>query len=241
MQSALTAFSLIYPAQCVGCGKPVEDSHGLCGKCWAETPFVTGPVCDKCGAPLPGESDGETDLCDECLTTQRPWSRGRAALSYTGRGRRFVLGLKYHDRLDYVPPAAAWMARAGRPILKDDMLVVPVPAHWTRIFTRRYNQASELARALARETGLDVAPTGLVRKTRTAPQEHKTREQRAENLAGAIAPHPKRGHALKDRRILLVDDVFTSGATLTAAAEACHTAGAREVCVLTLARTVKDA
>ncbi|PIE07833.1 MAG: amidophosphoribosyltransferase [Rhodobacterales bacterium] len=241
MQSALRAFSLIYPVQCAGCGEPVEDSHGLCGKCWAETPFVTGHVCDKCGCPLPGESDGETDLCDDCLATRRPWSRGRAALIYAGRGRSFVLGIKYHDRLDYVPPAAAWMHRAARPFLSPDMLVVPVPAHWTRVLTRRYNQASELARALARQAGLDVAPTGLVRKTRTAPQERKTREQRFENLAGTIAPHPKRGALLKDRRVVLVDDVFTSGATLTAATAACHTAGAREVFVLTLARTVKDA
>lgn len=238
MQSAL---SVIYPAQCVGCGDPVEDTHGLCGKCWAETPFVTGHVCDKCGAPLPGDTDGAIDLCDDCLKIARPWARGRAALTYADQGRRFVLGIKYYDRLDLVPPAAAWMARAGRPFLTPDLLIVPVPAHWTRIFRRRYNQASELARALAKEAGLEVAPTALVRPKRTEKQERKTRDERFANLAGRIAPHPKRGACLEDRRILLVDDVFTSGATLAAATEACLAGGAREVFVLTLARTVKDA
>lgn len=238
MQSAL---AVLYPAQCVGCGEPVEDTHGLCGKCWAETPFITGHVCDKCGCPLPGDADGVSDLCDDCMTIARPWSRGRAALIYAGQGRRFVLGIKYYDRLDLVPPASAWMVRAARPFLTRDLLVVPVPAHWTRIFRRRYNQASELARGVAKEAGLDVAPTALVRPTRTVPQERKSQEERFENLAGRIAPHPKRGSVLKDRRILLVDDVFTSGATLAAATEACLTAGAREVFVLALARTVKDA
>ena len=238
MQSAL---AVLYPAQCVGCGEPIEDTHGLCGKCWSETPFVTGHVCDKCGSPLPGDTDGEVDLCDDCMKIARPWSRGRAALTYADQGRRFVLGIKYYDRLDLVPPAASWMARAARPFLADDLLVVPVPAHWTRIFRRRYNQASELARALAKETGLDVAPTALIRPTRTAKQERKTREERFENLAGRIAPHPKRAGRLKDRRVLLVDDVFTSGATLAAATEACLTGGAREVFVLTLARTIRDA
>jgi len=241
MQSALAALSLIYPAQCAGCGEPIEDSHGLCGKCWAETPFVTGHVCDKCGCPLPGESDGADDLCDDCLKIARPWARGRAALIYGDQGRRFVLGIKYYDRLDFVPPAAAWMARAARPFLTRDLLVVPVPAHWTRVFTRRYNQAAELARALGKAAGLDVAPTGLIRPTRTAKQERKTRDERFENLAGAIAPHPKRGERLKGRRILLVDDVFTSGATFAAATEACLAAGAREVFVLALARTIRDA
>ncbi len=238
MQSAL---AVLYPAQCVGCGETIDDAHGLCGKCWSETPFITGHVCDKCGVPLPGESDGAADLCDDCMVLNRPWSRGRAALLYQGQGRHFVIGIKYYDRLDHVPAAAGWMARAIRPFLTSDLLVVPVPAHWTRMFRRKYNQAAELARALAKEADLEAAPTALVRPTRTEKQEKKSREERFANLAGKIVPHPKRGHVLEDRRVLLVDDVFTSGATLTASAEACLAAGAREVFVVTLARAAKDA
>lgn len=238
MQSPL---AILYPPQCASCGIPIADEHGLCGKCWAETPFIVGHVCDKCGAPLLGESDGEADQCDDCMVLARPWSRGRAAMIYTGNARRMVLQIKLSDRLDLVPPAAGWMARAGRDLLKADTLIVPIPAHWTRIFTRRYNQASELARALARQTGLDVAPTALIRPTRTDKQEGKNREGRFANMKGAIRPHPKRGDILKGRRVVLVDDVLTSGATFAAAAEACLAVGAAEVATLALARTVKDA
>jgi len=238
MQSPL---AILYPPQCVSCGETIADDHGLCGKCWAQTPFITGHACDRCGAPLPGESDGEADLCDDCMKIARPWSRGRAALIYTGNARRIVLQIKLSDRLDLVPSAAGWMARAGQEILAGDALLVAIPAHWTRIFTRRYNQASELARAIARQTGLEFAPTTLIRPRRTEKQEGKGLDGRFANVREAIRPHPKRGAALKGRRIVLIDDVMTSGATLAAAAEACFTAGARDVAVLTLARTVKDA
>lgn len=238
MQSPL---AILYPPQCVSCGEPITDDHGLCGKCWAETPFITGHVCDRCGTPLPGEGDGATDFCDDCMTLARPWSRGRSALVYRGNARRVVLQIKLSDRLDLVPPAAGWMARAGREIIPADALLVPVPAHWTRIFARRYNQASELARALARQTGLDVAPTALIRAQRTEKQEGKGLDGRFANVRDAIRPHPKRGATLNRRNIVLIDDVMTSGATLGAAAEACLAAGARDVTTLTLARTVKDA
>ncbi|OIP86847.1 MAG: amidophosphoribosyltransferase [Rhodobacterales bacterium CG2_30_65_12] len=238
MQSPL---AILYPPQCASCGTPIADEHGLCGKCWAETPFIVGHVCDTCGTPLLGENDDEVDLCDDCMVIARPWSRGRAAMIYTGNARRMVLQIKLADRLDLVPPAAGWMARAGRELFTPDTLIVPIPAHWTRIFARRYNQASELARALARQTGHDVAPTALIRPNRTDKQEGKGREGRFANMKGAIRPHPKRSSVLKGRRVVLVDDVFTSGATFAAAAEACLSAGAADVATLALARTVKDA
>lgn len=237
MQSPL---AILYPPQCVNCGAPISDDHGLCGKCWAETPFITGHVCEKCGVPLPGESNGEADLCDDCMQVVRPWSHGRAALAYEGNARRMVLQIKLSDRLDLVPPAAGWMARAGRDLIRPDTLVVPVPAHWSRVFIRRYNQAAELARALARYAGVEVAPTALIRPRRTEKQEGLDRETRLKNLEGAIRPHPKRGEVLSGRRVVLVDDVMTSGATIAAATQACLDAGALDVSSLVLARTVKD-
>ncbi|HBZ42959.1 MAG TPA: amidophosphoribosyltransferase [Maritimibacter sp.] len=238
MQSLVHA---IYPAQCASCGEMVEGDDGLCGACWRETRFVMGHVCDLCGAPLPGQDDGGVDHCDECLTIARPWSHGRTALVYSGNGRQLVLAFKHADRPDIARPAAGWLAKAVAPILAPDMLIVPVPSHWTRMFRRKYNQAAELARALAHRTRLDVAPNALIRTRGGETQEGKTFDQRFANLDGAIRPHPKKASVLVGRSVLIVDDVMTSGATLAAATEATKLAGAQEVSIATLARVVRDA
>ncbi len=239
MQSALR---LLYPSQCISCGEALAEDFGLCGTCWAQTPFITGLICDSCGAPLPGEAaPGETLTCDECLHVKRPWSRGRAALLHRDNARRLVLALKHHDRTDLARPAGRWLARALAPIRRPGMLIVPVPLHWTRLIARRYNQAALLARALARETGLEYAPDALIRPRRTPPLKGAGRLQRFATLQGAIRLHPKRTGQLKERDVLLVDDVMTTGATLAAATEAALAAGARDVFTLVLARAVKDA
>ncbi len=239
MQSAL---HVLYPSQCVSCGDPLADDFGLCGACWAKTPFITGAVCDTCGTPLPGDvHPGEVLTCDDCMVIKRPWSRGRAALLYKDNARRLVLALKHGDRTDLARPAARWLARALTPIRVPKMLIVPVPAHWTRLFTRRYNQAALLAQNLARDTGLEYVPDALVRPRRTPPQGGNSRVQRFAAMQGAIIPHPKRAGRLDGRDVLVVDDVMTTGATLAATAEAARLAGARDVFTLVLARALKDA
>lgn len=237
MQSLVRA---VYPAQCASCGEIVDGDGGLCGACWRETRFVLGHVCDTCGTPLPGEEDGGTDQCDDCMHIARPWRRGRTALTYDGIGRRLVLGLKYADRLDIARPAARWMARAIEPITTPGMVIVPIPSHWTRMFRRRYNQAAEIARALGRETGMAVLPNALIRTRGGETQGGKNFDARFANLVGVIQPHPKKGADLAGKDVLIVDDVMASGATLGAATEATYVAGARVVCIATLARVAKD-
>lgn len=237
MQGAL---QLLYPPQCISCSAPVQSDFGLCADCWRETPFIAGLVCDQCGVPLPGQDSTERAQCDDCMTMARPWERGRAALMYAGNARNLVLALKHGDRMDLARPAAAWMVKAAGPILRPGMLVVPVPLHWTRLFRRRYNQAALLSRAIARSAGLEHCPDALVRKRSTGNQDGKTREARFANLVGAFTVPKAREARVRDRDVLLVDDVMTSGATFAAASEALFSAGARSVSVLGLARVAKD-
>lgn len=232
----------IYPPQCVMCDAQTEVDFALCGPCWSKTPFIDGLCCDDCGAPLPGQGEPDPSLlCDDCMVIARPWSRGRSAMIYKDLSRRFILSLKHGDRTDLVRAAGPWLARAGADILTPRSVVVPIPLHKFRLLRRRFNQAALLAQQVAKVTDLVCLPDALVRNKHTAPLEGHTRDQRFAALDAAIAVHPKRRQAIVGKKIVLVDDVMTSGATFAAATEACFAAGAKDVCVLALARVVKDA
>ncbi|HCJ00010.1 ComF family protein [Sulfitobacter pontiacus] len=235
-----TAVALIYPPSCLACGAWVAAHGGLCGPCWRDTGFIDGVVCETCGIPLLGDMS-ETDVrCDACLAAPPPWDHGRAALLYRDTGRRLVLALKHGDRQDIAKPAGHWMARVIAPFVTPDTLVVPVPLHYARLWKRRFNQSALLARTLAREHKLGWCPDALRRVRRTAALEGKGRRERFAHLDGAITAHPRRADLLRDRPVLLVDDVMTSGATLQASARACLDARAGPICVVTLARVAKD-
>lgn len=240
VQSAVRALlHALYPPQCVTCDAFVADNGALCAACWREMPFIDGLCCDACGSPLPGADPATPVHCDECLTLARPWEQGRAALLYGDKARKLLLGLKYYDRLDHVPAAARWMSRAAAPILQPDMLVAPIPLHWTRFLKRRYNQAAELSRALAKLHGLDHCPDLLRRTRATGTQDGRGRLGRFINMQDAFAAHDKRAPLIGGRDILLVDDVMTAGATFAAAAECCLAHGAASVRVVALARVAR--
>jgi len=234
-----SALRLIYPPRCVSCGEMVERDFALCASCWGQMDFISGLVCDCCGTPLPGEDRGEPEYCDECLARPRPWTRGRAAMLYRDKARKMVLAFKHGDRTDLARPAATWLLRAGGPILLPAMVVAPVPLHRWRLVSRRFNQSALLSRGMAEGAGFAHWPDLLLRTRKTRVQEGMGAEERFANLDGAIAVQPRYRERLRDRTVLLVDDVLTSGATLSAATEACLAAGAEEVRVLVLARVAK--
>jgi predicted amidophosphoribosyltransferase len=230
----------LYPPACVACGALTDSEFALCGACWREAGFLAGAlVCDACGVPLPGRDAGPVH-CDDCLRRPRPWTKGRAALPYRGTGRALALALKHADRTDLAKPLGLWLAAAARPLLLPDLVLVPVPLHWTRLAKRRHNQAQLLAREAGRILGLPVLPDALTRARSTKSLGHEGREARAKALEGAIRPHPRRGAALAGRPVLLVDDVMTSGATLSACALAARAAGATEVRACVLARALLE-
>lgn len=184
---------------------------------------------------MPGETSSHIQ-CDDCLSFPPAWDYGRAAVLYSGGGRRAVLALKHGDRLDMARSLADWMARAAPDLLRTADVITPVPLHWSRMVKRRYNQSAELARHLADISGKRYAPDLLIRKKRTPTQDGLTRTERQENQNGVFSLNP-RYHI--EQNVLLIDDVMTTGATLSACAEALRAAGTDKIDALVLARVAR--
>jgi len=235
-----TALATVYPARCLTCGARVDSDFGLCGTCWRDTSFIGGTVCDCCGVPLPSADEPDAVLCDGCIINPRPWVQGRAALIYRDTGRKLVLSLKHGDRHEIAKPAALWMSHAVQDLVEENTLIAPIPLHWIRMIKRRYNQSGLLAQALSKELSLTYSPDLLQRPISTRSLDGLGREERFETVRNAIRVNPKRRRQVVGRPILVVDDVLTSGATLSAATTALQKAGSGPVRVVTLARVAKD-
>ena len=228
---------LLLPPHCPSCNQIVSYEGLLCSECFAHITVVTEPVCARCGVAFANRAFGGPDqLCDGCRSRPPSFARARAAFRYDGHSRRLILPFKHSDRIELSRILSTHMARIGGVLLAESDVIVPVPLHYRRLFSRRYNQSALLARELGRLAGKPVLLDGLVRRHATTPLGGKSAAQRSEALAGAIAVRPRRHRHIAGRRILLVDDVMTSGATANACAEALTEAGAAAVNVLLGAR-----
>jgi ComF family protein len=230
---------MILPPRCLSCGEPVAGVRQLCAPCWSRAEFVSDPMCARCGLPLDYDV-GSDAVCGACAQKAPVYQRARAALRYEGTGRSLILALKHGDRTDAAPALASWMARAGRDVLADCDLIVPVPLHRRRLFDRRFNQSAMLAAALGRIGGKPCLPGALIRARPTPPQKGLSRAARFRNLAGAIGLRNGVGQTLTGRRILLIDDVMTTGATAESCTRALLRGGCAGVDVLTVARVVRQ-
>jgi ComF family protein len=203
---------------------------------WVALPFLFGPGCAHCGVPLPEATQPDT-ICPACLVDPPAFDGARAALAYDETTRPLVLALKHAGRQDGLPAFASWMAEAlGAGFATD--VVVPVPLHWTRLWSRGFNQSARLAGALAQRLGVAHAPDLLIRTRRTPSQNGLSAAGRARNVRAAFAVDPRRALQVSGQRVLLVDDVHTTGATTGACARALRKAGALRVDVVALARVV---
>jgi ComF family protein len=231
------AVDLVLPPRCLCCGAVMGDDAGLCPACWPKVDFVGAPMCARCGLPFEFAVE-ETSLCGACAAKPPPYLGARAVFRYDDASRDLILGFKHADKLHGAPAFARWMAAAGADLIAASDAILPVPLHWRRLFARRYNQAEVLATALGRATGLPVLPDAVRRRRATPSQGHLTRAQRGRNVAGAFAVPAKRRHLVAGRKLLLVDDVMTTGSTIGAVCRTLRRAGAGELRVLVLARVV---
>lgn len=230
------ALDVALPTLCVACRDPV-DGEGVCAGCWAKLSFIAPPFCPRLGIPFVYDPGPDMQSM-EAIANPPAYTRARAAVRYDDVARTLVHALKYQDRTDLAPAMGRWMARAGRELLEDADLLIPVPLHWRRGWSRRYNQSGALARIVEQQTGVKVAAEALRRIRRTEQQIGLSRPQRATNVQGAFKVAPDRQHLIAGRRVVLIDDVLTSGATVDACARALLRAKAASVDVLVFARVV---
>jgi len=233
---AVTDFLL--PPVCIGCRTPIDRHGQLCGACWSKIDFITPPLCDRLGIPLPFDT-GEIMLSAGALADPPAYDRARATACYSTTMRELVQSFKYRDRQEGLPLFGRWLVQAGEGLLADADLLVPVPLHRSKLWSRRFNQSALLAGEVSRLSGVRADPTMLKRVKKTLSQVGLTADQRRRNVSGAFGVDGERAKDLKDARVVIVDDVITTGATIEACARVLRKAGVARADALVLARAVE--
>ena len=231
--SAVRDFAL--PPLCPSCREPLGSEMGLCAGCWSKLSFIEPPFCARLGIPFTYDP-GPGLLSMEAIAAPPAYDRARAAVRYDDIARVLVHAFKYGDRLDLAPIMGRWMARAGRELLDGADALVPVPLHWRRMWARRFNQSAALAKEISAASGIPVLHDAFKRVRATPQQVGLSKAERADNVQGAFRVPPEGKGDVAKRRLVLIDDVLTSGATADTCARALLRAGAKHVDVLVFAR-----
>lgn len=231
------ALDIVFPPVCCGCGRLTADARAVCPACWAGMRLIERPYCEVLGSPFAFDP-GAGAVSPEAIADPPVFDRLRSVAVHEGIARDLVHGLKYRDRTDLAPMMAEWMVRASEGAVTAADMIVPVPLHAFRLWRRKFNQAAELARFIAELSARPYRPDALRRVKRTNRQVGLGARAREENVRGAFAVPAGARQGLAGKRIVLVDDVYTTGATVAAATRALKRAGAADVTVLTFARAL---
>jgi len=227
----------IYPPSCLGCGCKTQNDGAFCVACWADIRFIERPYCEVLGIPFTYDH-GRGIVSAEAIASPPPFERLRAATIHDGPARKLVHQLKYLDRTDLARLMASWMLRASDGTVAACDCIVPIPLHRRRFLARRFNQSAELARHIAALSGKSFLASTLVRVKPTSRQVGLSAQARKLNVRGAFAIAAGREADIMGKRVVLVDDVYTTGATVAAAARRLKKAGAADVTVLTFAMAI---
>lgn len=236
---ASRAMDTVLPARCIVTGELVEVQGMVAPEAWQSLDFIAEPFCGVCGTPFDFEVEGEA-LCTSCLEDQPPYERARAALRYNDASRAMILGFKHADKLHAVRGFMPWLKKTGGNFLRNADYLVPVPLHRWRLVSRRYNQSALIADALAKDVGVLCLPEALMRTRATPSQGHLSIKERRKNVRRAFAVNPRFQDRIKGKNIVLIDDVYTTGATVGECTRTLLKGGASRVDVLTLARVVRS-
>jgi len=229
----------IFPSRCPYCGRPVNTSDTLCPECFHQINFITAPFCKICGKPFENQKDIGKDLvCPNCASQKHLMRFQRSAIIYDDFSKKAILAFKFSDKTHLSNLFAKWLYLAGSDIFEAGVnLIIPVPLSYQRLISRRYNQAALLALSLSKLTHIKTDVTLLRKIKHTKPQSSLNEKARLKNIKNAFVV--KNPTLIKDKRIVLIDDVTTTGATVIECAKVLIKAGAKSVDTLTVARTLK--
>ncbi len=232
---------MILPPRCIVSGDIVDTQGMLSAEAWSRLNFISEPQCNRCGFPFDFDDGAinEGNICLGCSKSPPKYNKARSALVYDDASRDIILGFKHGDQTQSVPTFIPWLMRSGGAILEVSDYIIPVPLHRTRLIKRRFNQAGLIAQYLSKEAHVPVMLDGLLRHRSTQTQGHLNTVERKKNVKNAFTVNPKQREKLKNKKVLLIDDVYTTGATVEECTKALMKLGVADVNILTLARVVK--
>ncbi|WP_253300049.1 ComF family protein [Wolbachia endosymbiont of Chironomus riparius] len=228
------AINLIFPNACVNCEQIISEDIELCNECNLKINFLAKHYCNVCGSVIANN----IYTCGKCIIDPPKFKVLRSVFAYDQNSKDIIINLKFFDNLNHVKTFAKWMHQFHKDIFKDADLIIPIPLHRLRLFKRKYNQSALLAKELAKVTNLFYVPYAIKRLRNTNPQAGLSLKQREKNLKNAFSICNK--EIIKNKIVILIDDVVTTGATVRSCAHEILSSGVKEVRVLSLARTVND-